>query len=257
MLIGELRARDQKVGVVAVDPSSPFSGGAVLGDRIRMQQHAADPGVFIRSMGSRGQHGGLARASFDALLVLDAMGYDTILVETVGVGQEEIEIVALADTTLIVAVPGLGDEVQAIKAGLMEAGDVFVLNKADRDGAPETQRQLELALHLRTQHHGDGAWVPPVIPAVAARREGGGAVVDAIDAHTQSLRASGEITGRRSARAYAVFHKLLRDAATRRLLEAALARPDAAALIAGVRSLAIDPHAAAAQLVERLSLAGS
>jgi len=257
MLIGELRARGQKVGVVAVDPSSPFSGGAVLGDRIRMQQHAADPGVFIRSMGSRGQHGGLARASFDALLVLDAMGYDTILVETVGVGQEEIEIVSLADTTLIVAVPGLGDEVQAIKAGLMEAGDVFVLNKADRDGAPETQRQLELALHLRTQHHGDGAWVPPVIPAVAARREGGGAVVDAIDAHTQSLRASGEITARRSARAYAVFHKLLRDAATRRLLEAALARPDAAALIEGVRSLAIDPHAAAAQLVERLSLAGS
>lgn len=256
MLIGELRARGQKVGVVAVDPSSPFSGGAVLGDRIRMQQHAADPGVFIRSMGSRGQHGGLARASFDALLVLDAMGYDTILVETVGVGQEEIEIVALADTTLIVAVPGLGDEVQAIKAGLMEAGDVFVLNKADRDGAPETQRQLELAIHLRTQHQGESAWVPPVIPAVAARREGGAAVVEAIEAHTRALHASGEIRSRRSARAYAVFHKLLRDAAARRLLDAALARPDAAALIDRVRALAIDPHAAAEQLVARLELAG-
>lgn len=257
MLIGELRARGQRVGVVAVDPSSPFSGGAVLGDRIRMQQHAADPGVFIRSMGSRGQHGGLARASFDALLVLDVMGYDTILVETVGVGQEEIEIVSLADTTLIVAVPGLGDEVQAIKAGLMEAGDIFVLNKADREGAPETQRQLELALHLRTQYQADTAWVPPVIPAVAARREGGAAVLDAIDAHTRSLHASGEIAARRSARAYAVFQKLLRDAATRRLLDAALARPDAAALIEGVRSLSIDPHAAAEQLVARLRLAGS
>ena len=255
MLIGELRRRGRRVGVVAVDPSSPFTGGAVLGDRVRMQQHAADPDVFIRSMGSRGQHGGLARASFDALLVLDAMGYDTILVETVGVGQEEIEIVSLADTTLIVAVPGLGDEVQAIKAGLMEAGDIFVLNKADREGASQAQRQLELALHLRTQHQPEGGWIPPVIPAVASKCEGAAAVVDALDAHAQALVESDALTARRAARAYAVFLKLLRDAATRRLLDAALARPDAAALIEAVRDLTLDPHAAAQRLVARLELA--
>ena len=255
MLIGALRARGRKVGVIAVDPSSPFSGGAILGDRVRMQRHAADEGVFIRSMGTRGQHGGLARASFDAMLVLDAMGYDTILVETVGVGQEEIEIVSLAHSTIIVAVPGLGDEIQAIKAGLMEAGDLFVLNKADRDGAHESMRQLELALHLREQAGAATAWNPPLLAAVAARDEGGTAILDALDAHAAHLRASGAFEARRAERAYAVFLKLLRDAAIRKLLDTALEREDAALLLEDLANCRIDPHSAADLLVARLRIA--
>lgn len=255
MLIGALRARGQRVGVIAVDPTSPFSGGAILGDRLRMQRHATDPGVFIRSMGSRGQHGGLARTSFDALLVLDAMGYDTLIVETVGVGQEEIEIVSLADTTMIVTVPGLGDEIQAIKSGLMEAGDIFVLNKADRDGAPETGRQLELALHLRAQAAGPEAWQPPVVPVVATREEGADALLASIDTHRAYLRDHGGFEARRAQRAYAVFLKLLRDSATQRLLDAAVARPDAARLLDDIRAGRVDPHSAADTLVARLRLA--
>jgi LAO/AO transport system kinase len=253
-LIGVLRAREKRVGVIAVDPSSPFSGGAVLGDRLRMQRHSTDPGVFIRSMGSRGQHGGLARAAFDALLVLDAMGYDTILVETVGVGQEEIEIAALADTTLIVTVPGLGDEVQAIKAGLMETGDVFVLNKADRDGAPAAERQLEMALHLRAQGLGPDAWQAPVIACVATRGEGTAQVVEAIEAHAAHQRARGALQARRAERAWAAFLKQLRDAAAARVLEMALARKDAAGVLEAVRALRMDPRAAATALAERLGL---
>ena len=251
-LIGELRARGRRVGVIAVDPSSPFSGGAVLGDRLRMQRHATDPGVFIRSMGSRGQHGGLSRAAFDALLVLDAMGYDTVLVETVGIGQEDIEIAALADTTVVVVVPGLGDEIQAIKAGLMETGDVYALNKADRDGAPMAQKEIELALHLREGRGSGAAWRVPVVPTVATRGEGAAALLEAIDAHAATLVADGSRAARRSDRAWSVFLKLLRDSAARRVLDAALARTDAAGLLEGVRALAVDPHTAADTLVNRL-----
>ena len=136
--------------MLAVDPTSPFTGGALLGDRLRMGRHALDAGVFIRSMGTRGESGGLSRATYDACAVLDAMGFELILVETVGVGQEEIDVVALAHSTVIVAVPGLGDEVQAIKAGLMEAGDILVINKADREGFEQTRRHLEMLLHLRS-----------------------------------------------------------------------------------------------------------
>lgn len=137
-LVSGYRARRRKVGVLAVDPTSPYSGGAILGDRVRMQRHAADPGVFIRSMGTRGELGGLARATFDAALVMDAMGFDPVIVETVGVGQDEVEIAMLAHTTVVVSVPGLGDEIQAIKAGVLEAGQIFVINKADRAGAART-----------------------------------------------------------------------------------------------------------------------
>ncbi len=254
MLITEQRQRGRRVGVVAVDPSSPFTGGAILGDRVRMQRHAADEGVFIRSMGTRGQLGGLARASYDAMLVLDAMGYEVIFVETVGVGQDEIEIVALAHSTIIVAAPGLGDEIQAIKAGLMEAGDLFVLNKADREGALQTLRQLEMALHLREHAAPVDAWKPPVLQAVAARGEGGAGIVDVLDRHAEFLRASGAFETRRAHRAHEVFVKLLRDAATRKILETALARPDAAAVLADVAACRLDPHAAADLLCARLSL---
>jgi len=255
MLIAEQRRRGRRVGVVAVDPSSPFTGGAILGDRVRMQRHATDPGVFIRSMGTRGQVGGLARASYDAMLVLDAMGYEVVFVETVGVGQDEIEIVALAHSTLIVAAPGLGDEIQAIKAGLMEAGDLFVLNKADRDGALQALRQLELSLHLREQALPRDAWKPPVVQAIASRGEGAARIVDLLDAHAASLRASGAFAAQRARRGHEVFVKLLRDAAARKILEAALARPDAQALLEDLRAGRIDPHAAADRLCERLQLA--
>ncbi len=148
-LVGEFRRRDCKVGVIGVDPSSPFTGGAILGDRVRMQRHATDSNVFIRSMASRGQLGGLARSTYDAALVMDAMGYDPVIIETVGVGQDEVEIATLAHTTVVVSVPGLGDEIQAIKAGVLEAGQVFVLNKADRPGADDLRRQLELMRRAR------------------------------------------------------------------------------------------------------------
>ena len=190
MLIGELRAGGSRVAVLAIDPSSPFTGGAILGDRLRMSRHALDAGVFIRSMGTRGAAGGLARASFDAAAILDAMGYPVVLVETVGVGQDELDIVALAHSTIIVAVPGLGDEVQAVKAGLLEAGELFVINKADRDGAEHTQRHLELLLQLRSARLGAHEWRPPLLRAIAACGEGGAAIVAALRAHRAHLEAS-------------------------------------------------------------------
>ncbi len=254
-LVGELitqaRARGRRVGVIAVDPSSPFTGGAILGDRVRMQRHALDEGVFMRSMGTRGQAGGLSRATYDACVVLDAMGYDLVLVETVGVGQDEIDIVSLAHTTLIVMVPGLGDEVQAVKAGLLEVGDVFALNKADREGAEQIARELELMLHLRAQGTDGHGWQAPLLRTVAARGEGTSAVMDALEAHAAHLRASGRFARQAGVRSYHQFTQTLREAATRRLLEQALRHDATAALIADVRDLRIDPYSAADALLAR------
>ncbi|HAN26723.1 MAG TPA: methylmalonyl Co-A mutase-associated GTPase MeaB [Haliea salexigens] len=199
-LISEQRRRGRRVGVIAIDPSSPFTGGAILGDRVRMGKHTLDPDVFIRSIGTRGQAGGLARSTHDACLILDAMGYDLVLVETVGVGQDEIDVVALAHTTVIVGVPGLGDEIQAVKAGLMEAGDLFVINKADREGYEDTYRQFELMLHLRAESKALSSedWSPPLLRAVAVKDEGIAEIVDAIDQHKAMLQNTGEF-GLRSA----------------------------------------------------------
>src|SRR5213082_722302 len=163
------RQRGERVGIVAVDPSSPFSGGAILGDRIRMQTLGLDPGVFIRSMAARGNLGGLARATVDAVAILDAAGFQKIIVETVGVGQDEVEIVKTADVSVVVLVPGMGDDIQAIKAGIMEIGDVFVINKADRDGVLRTQRELDALLSLA--HRRDG-WSPPIVKTVATESKG-------------------------------------------------------------------------------------
>ncbi|MBS0323983.1 MAG: methylmalonyl Co-A mutase-associated GTPase MeaB [Proteobacteria bacterium] len=253
-LVAEERQRGRRVGVIAVDPSSPFSGGAILGDRLRMQRHAADEGVFIRSMGSRGQLGGLSRATFDAVLVLDAMGYDRVIVETMGVGQDELDIVGLAHSTVIVNVPGLGDEIQAIKAGLMEAGDIFVVNKADRDGADQTLRQLELMLHLRTRHPSGDDWQPPLLAVVSTRGEGIAALVDALDHHASHLHDSGGFEARLGSRSHHLFLGLLRDGAARRLMEQALDQPEIAALVEAVRSRRIDPYSAADTLVARIHL---
>jgi LAO/AO transport system kinase len=187
------RKRGQTVAVIAVDPTSPFTGGALLGDRIRMQGHYTDPGVFIRSMATRGAMGGLARASRDAVDLLDAAGFDWVLVETVGVGQDEVDVVRTVDTVAVVTVPGMGDDIQAIKAGILEIADVFVINKADRDGVERTVRDLEMMLSIG-EH---GAWIPPILKTVAAREEGIDRLLDAIERHRELLQASGEIERRR------------------------------------------------------------
>ncbi len=188
-LVTALRADGRTVGVLAVDPSSPFSGGALLGDRVRMGEHAGDPGVFIRSMATRGHLGGLAAATPQALRVLDAAGCDVVLVETVGVGQSEVEVVALADTTVVLLAPGMGDGVQAAKAGILEVADVFVVNKADREGADTTVRELQHMMSLGRREVAGPTWRPPVVRAVAARAEGIDDLVAALDAHRDWMAA--------------------------------------------------------------------
>jgi LAO/AO transport system kinase len=202
-LVRALRREGRRVGVLAVDPSSPFSGGALLGDRVRMQDHAGDSGVYIRSMASRGHLGGLAWATPQALRVLDAAGCDVVLIETVGVGQSELEIASLADTTLVLVAPGMGDGIQAAKAGILEVADVLVVNKADRDGADQTVHDLRYAQSLGGRHTGPGAWRPPICRTVAARDEDGGIdrVLEQVAAHRRWLEESGEGVRRRAERA--------------------------------------------------------
>jgi len=198
-LVGALRRQGKRIGVLAVDPSSPFSGGALLGDRIRMQDHALDPDVYIRSMASRGHLGGLSWAAPQALRVLEAAGCDVILVETVGVGQSEVEIASLADTTLVLLAPGMGDGIQAAKAGILEIGDVYVINKADRDGADQVRRELRSMLALAERP--EGAWKPEIVKTVAMTGEGVDDVVAALDHHLTHLRESGGLAARRVRRA--------------------------------------------------------
>jgi LAO/AO transport system kinase len=276
-LIGHLRKAGKTVGVVAVDPTSPFSGGAILGDRIRMQDHAVDPGVFIRSLGTRGHLGGLSRSTADLVHVMDAMGKDVILVETVGVGQDEIEVASLAHTVVVVAVPGLGDDVQAIKAGVLEIADVFAVNKADREGADRTVRDLQIMLEMRhsamtrpaeaghdAEHRftggGDaappgpgGEWEPPIVRTVAVRDEGVAELVAAIARHREHLEATGQRRARETARARASFVAVLRE----RLLAGALARLEAEvgrldAVAERIAAREADPYALADELAARL-----
>ena len=198
-LVTELRKAGKRVGVLAVDPSSPFSGGALLGDRIRMQDHALDRDVYIRSMASRGHLGGLSWSTPQALRVLDAAGCDVVLVETVGVGQSEVEIAGLADTTLVLLAPGMGDGVQAAKAGILEIGDVYVVNKADRDGAEQVRRELRTMISLADRP--EGSWKPPIVLTVAQVGQGVDEVVRAIDEHRAWMESSGELERRRVKRA--------------------------------------------------------
>ena len=198
-LVGQLRKAGKRVGVLAVDPSSPFSGGALLGDRIRMQEHALDRDVYIRSMASRGHLGGLSWSTPQALRVLDAAGCDVILVETVGVGQSEVEIAGLADTTLVLLAPGMGDGIQAAKAGILEIGDVYVVNKADRDGAEQVRRELRTMISLADKP--EGSWRPPIVLTVAQVGQGVDEVVAAIDEHRAWMESTGELERRRVRRA--------------------------------------------------------
>jgi LAO/AO transport system kinase len=198
-LVSAYRERDLRVGVLAVDPTSPFTGGALLGDRVRMQDHATDPGVFIRSMASRGHLGGLAAATPQALRVLDAAGFGAVLVETVGVGQAEVEVASLADTTLVLVAPGTGDAVQAAKAGILEVGDIFVVNKCDNPGAQETVRNLRTMIAMAER--GEGDWKPSIVMTTATAGEGIADLTAALDAHWSWLDSSGERDRRRRGRA--------------------------------------------------------
>lgn len=199
-LVAQLRKQGKRVGVLAIDPSSPFSGGALLGDRIRMSEHALDPDVYIRSMASRGHLGGVSWATPQAIRVLDAAGCDVIIIETVGVGQSEVEVAGLADTSIVLLAPGMGDGIQAAKAGILEIGDIFVVNKADRDGADATVRDLRHMISLgdRTE---PGLWRPPVLKTVAATGDGVAEVVEAIDKHYAWMADNGTLQQRRTRRA--------------------------------------------------------
>jgi LAO/AO transport system kinase len=248
-LVAAYRRRGLRVGVLAVDPSSPFSGGALLGDRVRMQEHATDPEVYIRSMASRGHLGGLAWATPQALRVLDAAGCDVVLVETVGVGQSEVEIADLADTTIVLLAPGMGDAVQVAKAGLLEVGDIYVVNKSDRDGADRLSRELRHMLSLGERPQ--GAWKPPVIRTVATTGDGLDELVKAVDAHREHLRRSEELAARRARRAREEIESLAIVELRRRLSSLPDNRLDAFA--ARVLAGELDPYRAADALVAELT----
>jgi GTPase len=248
-LVTAFRADGRRVGVLAVDPSSPFSGGALLGDRVRMQEHATDPGVYIRSMATRGHLGGLAWATPQALRVLDAAGCDVVIVETVGVGQSEVEVAALADTTLVLLAPGMGDGIQAAKAGILEVGDVFVVNKADRDGADQVVRDLRSTIRLAERQPGD--WREPIVKTIAVRGEGMAELIEAIDKHRDWMERSGELARRRRRRVRDEIEAIAANALRRRFGDVhGDARLDV--LAEKVLTGELDPYAAADEIIEAL-----
>jgi LAO/AO transport system kinase len=248
-LVRALRSAGKRVGVLAVDPSSPFSGGAILGDRVRMQDHATDPGVYIRSMSSRGHLGGLAAATPQAVRVLDGAGCDVVLVETVGVGQAEVEVASLADTVVVLLAPGMGDAIQAVKAGILEIADVFVVNKADRDGANATYSDIQGMIGLADR--AAGAWRPQVVRTVAARGEGIDDMLTAVGKHTTWLAEHGELRVRREARAAAEIEAIALGTLRGRIgsLRDGTALPTLAGRVAGGE---LDPYAAASELLAGL-----
>jgi LAO/AO transport system kinase len=241
------RKKGDRIGIIAVDPSSPFSGGAILGDRIRMQTLSLDPGVFIRSMATRGNLGGLARATVEAVAILDASGYDKIIVETVGVGQDEIEIAKTADVCVVVLVPGMGDDVQTMKAGIMEIADVLVVNKADREGVLRTEKELESLLSLATR---EDEWQPPIVKTVAIENRGIDELAAAVEKSKQFQAAAPAAAGRRQALARWRIVELLRD----RLVAETLSRNGASErleqLAAEVAIKKRDPYSAVAELIK-------
>ena len=246
-LVTEIRRSALTVGVIAVDPTSPFTGGALLGDRVRMSTHAADPGVFIRSMATRGHLGGLARATSDAALILDAAGKDIVIIETVGVGQDEVEIVGTADVSLVLLVPGTGDDVQAIKAGIMEIADIFVVNKADREGADRVVQSV--AANLSLTAFGPGQWRPPIVQTVATTGTGVDALwaeIGRFRAHSADDRASRRRTRDESRLRSLLAHQFLRHVDER------MAPGEWPALVDRIAAREIDPYSAAAGLMARI-----
>ena len=252
-LTAEYRGRQQAtVGVIAVDPTSPFTGGAVLGDRLRMQSHAGDDGVFIRSMATRGHLGGLSRATGDAALVLDAAGKDVVIIETVGVGQDEVEIVRTADVSIVVLVPGAGDEVQALKAGIMEIADIFVVNKAEREGADRLVTAIEATLALHS--YGAGEWRPPIVKTVATSGRGVSDLVQAIDrfrSHARDAPGPARQEARRQERAEHRLRELLMQGFMDRMERHVLAPGELQAVADRIAAREVDPYTAAAAIMAR------
>lgn len=242
-----LRSRGKTVGIVAVDPTSPFSGGAILGDRVRMQAHAGDPGVFIRSMATRGHLGGVARATYEVALLLDASGKDVVLIETVGVGQDEVDIVRTADVSIVTLVPGAGDEVQALKAGIMEIADLFVVNKADREGADRTVASIESLLALES--YPPEAWRPPILKTQATSGDGVPELLDAIDRFR--ARPSDDLDARRRTRSEYRLRELLADRFLDHVGREVLADGEFDALLERIAGRAIDPYSAANDIMAR------
>jgi len=245
-LVRTARANDRRVAVLAIDPTSPYTGGALLGDRVRMQEHATDPDVFIRSMATRGHLGGMALAAPEAVRILDAAGFDLVIVETVGVGQAEIDVAAATDTTLVVLAPGLGDAIQMAKAGILEVADVFVVNKADRDGAAEVQRELRQMLHLGAAR----PWDPPVLATVASDGTGIDELWADIERHHAWLVSTGALAVDREA---AVVHEVRALAAERLASSVQAQLADDAGLRARLRDHELDPYAAVDELIRRLA----
>jgi LAO/AO transport system kinase len=252
-LAQQWRRQGRTVGIVAVDPTSPFTGGAILGDRIRMQPIGGDPGVFVRSMASRGRLGGIAHATADAVALIDAAGFDLVVVETVGAGQSEVEIAGTAHTTVVVEMPGMGDDVQAIKAGILEIGDLFVVNKADREGAEATLRQLRMMINLGEKQA--GAWTPVVLPAVSMRDEGIAEIVETIDRHIAYLQKSGQLERRERRRSERSFEALVQEIALMQVRRT-MNNADWDALIAQIADRTVDPYTAAEQAIARAYDAG-
>jgi LAO/AO transport system kinase len=242
-----LRKRGLSVGIVAADPTSPFSGGALLGDRIRMQQHYLDPGVFIRSMATRDSHGGLPRTAKDVVKLLDAAGKDIVLVETVGVGQTELDVVETADTTVVLLVPEAGDAIQTLKAGLMEIADIFVVNKADREGADRLIMELRLLQSMKPAADG---WHAPIVATQAHREIGVDELYAKIEEHRRFLEASGELQRRRARYRRNELWELVERRVRQRLAQRAQEDPQLAALVAQVMQGTLDPHSAAARLLD-------
>jgi LAO/AO transport system kinase len=250
-LAAHLRKQGRTIGIVAIDPTSPFSGGAILGDRIRMQSHATDPGVFIRSMATRGHLGGLAAATGQAILVLSASGKDVILVETVGVGQDEVEIVGTADVSLVVLVPGLGDEVQALKAGIMEIADVFVVNKADREGVERVVAEIESMLSLAPA----GEAPPSIVKTVATRDEGTAALLEAVEAFHRRAASSGALAAKRRAQLRRQLEDAVRERVMAHVFRQVAPPAELAATVERLVARAEDPFTAAEGIARKMGLA--
>jgi LAO/AO transport system kinase len=252
-LIQAFRDKGKTVGVVAVDPTSPFSGGAILGDRVRMQRHSTDEGVFIRSLATRGYLGGLSRSTHDIVDVMDAMGKDVVFVETVGVGQDEVEVIRLAHTNIVVLIPGMGDEIQAIKAGILEVGDIFVVNKADREGADKTVRELQIMLEMKA--YPDGAWRPPVVKTEALHRRGIEELMSEVERHRAYL---GDTLWeeRKKQRAEGKFLDLLRDRLLRETVERLKREQRWEGLLEELRERRTDPYSAVERVLAHVMKPG-
>ena len=249
-LVERLRSRGQSVGIIAIDPTSPFTGGAILADRLRMQRHGTDSGVFIRSMATRGRLGGLARATSDGVTVMEALGKEVIILETVGVGQDEVEVAKYAQTTVVMLIPGLGDEVQAMKAGIMEIGDCFVVNKADREGTDRAVIQIQSILALKEFVEGD--WSPPVLRTVATTGDGLEELVGTIDRHLEHLVATGEMERFLLIKSRADFMAVLEETLSKYVLEEILSDGALERIVESIASREVDPYTAAEQILARL-----